>query len=179
MTKNKLLITVICLLFTIVLGVFLAWPQYQDLKSLQKKNIEKKTELQYKEEYFLNLKEISEELKQYPDSLSKIDSFLPSYLSLPNLFNFLQKMSSEYGLILKTIGQLTTSSLKEREKVQQHSLDLSLSGSYSSFKNFLSGLEKSARLAEVEFIYFSTPKEKLLTKETPFTFNIKIKFYSY
>lgn len=171
---NKPLTIAICLFLTLAIGVVLLWPKYQDFKSLQEKTFQKRTELQYKEEYFSNLKELSEELKKYSESLSKIDSILPSAPSLPALFDFLGKNSAQSGLILTSIGQVSSQPLEQRPDIKVHSLNLSLFGSYSSFKNFLSALEKSARFIETEAISLSA-----LEKKPTFKFDLKIKFYSY
>lgn len=162
------------LLALLILGVF-AWPKYQELKSIQEKIGAKETELQYLEEYFKNLKTLSEELKKHSDNLSKIDSFLPSDPSLPSLLEFLQKTGSEHGLILKKIGQATSSSSKTQERIKEYQIQLSLSGSYSSLKSYLAALEKTSRLIEVDSISFFSPREG----EELFTFDLMIKFHSY
>lgn len=172
---NRPIAIAICLFITLVLVIVLVFPKYQDFKFLQKEISQKETELQYNKEYFLNLSNLSEELKKYSDNLSKIDFALPSGPSIPILFDFLQKTSSQNGLILKRIGEVTTIPFKEKITVKEYQLALSLSGSYSSFKSFLSSLEKSARLIEVESISFASPK----SKEEPFSFSLKIKFHSY
>jgi len=164
--------TIIFFSFSLLLIFVLILPTYQDLTSLRKKISEKEAELEIQEKYFQELQKISEELKNYEIPLSKIDSALPLKPSLPELLNFIQKASSQSGLSLKEIGQASTFSV-EKEKIKETKLDLVLVGSYSDFKNFLSVLEKSARIIEVENISFSTPKEG------SFNFILTIKVYSY
>jgi len=185
---NKPIAIAICLYLTLVLGVGLLWPKYQDWKDFQKKIEEKRIELQYKEEYFSELNKASDTLKEYSQALLKIDSSLPADPDLPSLFDFLQKASSQNGLILKGISPISTTFFEDyyppptlptfggalSSKIQETHLSLSLVGSYFAFKNFLLTLEKSARLIEVESIDFSSPK-----KGEIFTFNLKIKVYSY
>ncbi|MDI6591445.1 MAG: type 4a pilus biogenesis protein PilO [Patescibacteria group bacterium] len=158
---------------SLILVVVLILPQYQNLKSVQEEINQKRAEIKYSQEHFLKLNELSGELGKYSTQLSKIDSALPLSPSLPSLFGFLQKTSSESGLILKRFGEVTSESLPEREKIKEHSLPLALSGSYSSFKSFLSSLEKTARLIEIESLSFSS------LEGPPFNFNLKIKFHSY
>jgi len=164
----------ISLLGVFIIGFFLIFPQYQNLKETNLKIQEKRTELQYKEEYFSNLKKISEELKNYELELSKIDSALPSDPSLPSLFNFLEKASSQNGLILKYVGSFSVTPSEKKPEIKEIDLNITVAGSYPAFKNFLSTLEKIARFVEVENVAFSFPKE-----EEPFSFNLKIKAYSY
>lgn len=170
----KLLITIICFLISLVLGIGLIWPEYQDFKNIQKSIDQKKLEIQYKEKYFSELQKISEELKNYNESLSKIDSALPVSPGFPNLFEFLQKSSSQNGLILKNITIGSSTPLEKFSDIKETNLVLSVSGSYSAFKNFLETLRKTARLIEIESIEFSSPAEKEI-----FSFNLNIKVYSY
>jgi len=167
---------VIFLLASLIVGVFLLFPKTQDLRAIRLEIGERNAELQSKEKHFSNLQETSKELEEYQSELSKIDSALPSDLSsLPSLFNFLQKASSQNGLILKNVGAFSVTVSEERPEIKEITLNFGVSGSYPSFKNFLSTLEKSARLIEVENISFSVPQEK----ETSFPFDLKIKVHSY
>ena len=166
------IIIAISFYLTLALVILLILPKYQDLK-LAKKDIEEKSgKIEYQKERFLNIKKASEELDKYSESLAKIDSALPAELSSPDLFNFLQKISAQNGLILKDVS-LGTSSQK-LPKIKETHLNFTVFGFYSSFKNFLSSLEKSARLIEIEDIHFVAP-----LKEAPISFELKIKVYSY
>lgn len=170
--RNYSYLILICLFSSVLLFFLLIWPKYQSLSSLNKEISQKTSEFQSQEKYFQDLQKTSEELKKYQDSLSKIDSALPSDPSLPELFNFLQNFSSQSGLSLKKISP---SSISPKEELKESRVDLTLSGDYPSFKNFLSVLEKSARMIELEKIFFSSPQ-----KETEsFDFNLTIKVYSY
>lgn len=168
------IIITICFLLVLILGIGLLLPRYQDLKGIQKTVEEKKAEVQYKEKYFAEIGEIKTELEKYETELSKIDSALPQNSSLPSIFNFLQEASSQSGLVLKGISPFTVFSVGKDSNLKETKFNLQLSGDYSSFKNFLSTLEKSARMIEVENISFSLPIEGEL-----FTFNIRVKIYSY
>ena len=172
---NRAIIIAISLIITLVLGATLIRPKYQELNFLKLEIVQKQVELQKTKDYFANLYNISEELKKYQEPLSKIDSVLPPDVSLPSLLDYLEKIGSQNNLALKEIGSVATSISKERPAIQEHFLNLSLSGYYPSFKNFLSTLEKSARLIEIESISFSSPKER----ENPFPFELGIKVYSY
>ncbi len=169
----KILTISICIFFILGLGVGLIWPKYQDFKSLELEVSQKKSELKSKKEYLASLESAFQELEKHKDNLSKIESALPSDQSLPSLFDFLQRTSAQSGLILVDIGPVTVSSPKGTT-LKESGFNLSLSGSYSSLKNFLPVLEKSARLIEVEKISFSSAKG-----EEPFSFNLLIKIHSY
>lgn len=171
---NRPITIAICLFIILALGIGVIWPRYQTLKSTQLKIEEKSFELQNRKDYYGELARISGELKKYSGELSKIDSALPSSLSLPSLFNFLQKAASGSGLVFKKVGQLSLIPPEENQRIKEYRVDISLSGSYLSFEKFLLELEKSARIIEVEKIAFSYEG-----KDLPFTFDLTIKFHSY
>jgi len=168
---NRSTIIIICFLLTIVLGAFLLYPKYQDFVVVKKQVEAKENQLQSKQEYLSNLSQNSEQLKEYQEKLLVIDTALPSLLSLPSLFDLLQKTASQNGLIIKNMD---SSSVTNPEGIQEVSVDLKAVGLYSGFKSFISVLEKSARMIEIESFSFSTPEEGEI-----FDFILTIKAYSY
>jgi len=170
--KNYPFYITIFFLLSFFLIIFLIFPKYQNLNSLKKEIFEKEDELSSQEKYFETLQKTSEELKKYAPSLSKVDAALPKNPSLPELLNFIQKTSAQSGLSLKGISPAATSPLKGG-KIKETRMNFVLVGNYPDFKNFLSILEKSARLIDIENFSFSSPKEG------PFNFNLTIKVYSY
>jgi Tfp pilus assembly protein PilO len=161
----------------------LVYPQYQKL--IFKKEIISKKEQEFKlyDDYVKNLKENSQKLEQYQKELSKIDQALPTAPYLPEILSYLTLNSGANGLLVKKFSFSITEPKKETEKLpsktpslplfKEIKILLSLTGSYEGLKNFLSSLEKSARLFEVEKISLS------LTKEGLFVFDLAIKIYSY
>lgn len=176
MMSRLLPIISISLLVLLILGVvFLWWPKYQNFSDLKAELEKKERELEKKREYFTNLEALSKRLEGYPEELAKIDSALSVDPSIPALFNFIQKVSSENGLILESLslGKIS-SSQEEQVEIQKISLSASVTGSYSAFKNFLSTVYKNARLIEVESIKFPS-----LEGEDLFTFDFSLETYSY
>jgi len=172
---------IIGLILLVALGIAVVFSKYQNLNLLQLKVKEKEAEFQSGKEYFSNLDDISEKLKEYEENLSKINSALAAEPGLPALFNFLQTAASQNGLVLRKIAPTLPSPLKEElvkegwsPEIRETGINLIVTGSYSSFKNFLSILEKTARMVEVESISFS-----VLEEAGPIDFNLRIKVYSY
>ncbi len=164
-------IIIICFLSTILLGAFLLYPKYQNFVVFEKQIKTKENELQSKQEYLSNLSENSEQLKKYQEKLLVIDNALPSTFSLPSLFDLLQKIASQNGLIVK---DMNSSYVTNPERIQEVRVNLKVVGLYSSFKSFMSVLEKSARMIEIESFSFSTPQEGEI-----FDFILTMKTYSY
>jgi Tfp pilus assembly protein PilO len=175
---KKTFIITISLALAILFGLGLVWPKYQAFSNLQAEIEARNKELESKRDYFSQVEKISQDLKIYEAQLAKISSALPPDPSLPALFNFLQKSASQSGLILEKISLGGIVAQKKDEKpgvIKEIMVNMELSGSYESFKNFLSAMEKSARLIEVESISFSSPEEP----GDPFSFELSIKTQSY
>lgn len=194
-------ITIIIASFFIasVLGVLVLSPKYHDLEDIQFRLEEKKIELQSKEKYFSRLREISSELENYQDSILKINSAIPQNPFLPSLYDFIQNKISESGLVLeeinlevigkktlneekkeiseiKNLWQVPVKEIKPDDKrIKEILINLSIFGNYSNFKNFLSKLEKTARLIEIKSINLFSPKEQ----GKPFEFKLIIITHSY
>lgn len=169
--------TLIAIFIFIILAAGVAlfgWPKYQEVQLASSEVKIKKLEAQDKEKYFSDLNSISNKLDGYSLELAKIDAALPSEPDIPALFNFLQKESSQSGLILKNLTWGGVASFEQSAGIQKITFSLSLAGSYSSFKNFLANLRNNARLFEVESISLTPP-----AKGDVFSFDLKIRTHSY
>lgn len=167
---------IINFLLSFSLFFLVIFPKAQTFFDWNNEILEKDSELRYQEENFQELREISEKLKTYENSLSKIDSALPRAASVPLFLDFIQKASAQSGLSLKTISpSLNASAEKEGGGgvIKEMRVNLTVSGSYSDFMGFLSFLENSARLIEVENISFAS------SEKSPLSFNLTIKTHSY
>ena len=183
MMKLRSKITIVGFLVTLILGIWVLFPKCQKLLILQKKIKSYESEIQLRKESKERLSQLSQKLESeaYHISLQKIDSALPSELSLPSLFNFLQEKAKENGLSLEKVGDVITRSFGKKSNIKAHSFNIVLSGKYSALKNFLPVLERSARLIEVEHISFSSPSQKksLSGGEGIFSFNLRLRIHSY
>ena len=162
----------ISFLLSFILVFTLILPKYQSLTQLKKEISEMKVTFETQEKYFSELEKISNQLKDYQENLAKIDSALPKDSEIPPFLNFIQKTASQSGLSLKGIKLVSTSSQKAGFK--ENKIGFVLGGNYPALENFLSVLEKSARLIEVEQISFSLTEEG-----SPADFNLTVKVYSY
>lgn len=174
---NKIIIIAGGLMIALVLAMVLVWPQYQKLQVLNSDIKNKRAELQSQETYFSQVREISAKLQEYPDALSKISNALPKDPSLASLASFLQTNSTQTGLVLKKIVLGATAVPGENEgSLPETQLVVQVSGSYDSFKDFLSSIEDSARMIEVRSISVEIPSQE--SEEAP-TFTLSLKTVSY
>ncbi len=174
---NKIIIIGAGLVMALIIAVLLVWPQYQKLQVLNSDIENKGGELRAQEAYFFRIKEISAQLQEYSDALSKISSALPKDPSLASMASFLQTNSAQTGLILRRIVLGDTAALSENKgPLAEMQFVIQVSGSYESFKDFLGLIENSARMIEVKSISVEIPLEKSEGSPT-FTLNLKTTSY--
>ncbi|MDD3399744.1 MAG: type 4a pilus biogenesis protein PilO [Candidatus Pacebacteria bacterium] len=183
---SKIYLAIAFIAAALLIGGVLLWPKYQSLNILNEGIKVKELELQSKTDYFDHIRGVSEQLEEYQDPLSKINSALPNDALLPSTFNFLQNAASQAGLILEEVavgsvgvfGQTQASPTKPAEgQIKTVSLNLSLVGSYVSLKSFVSEIENSARIIEIRKIAFSSPEED--EEEDAFTFSVDVVTHNY
>jgi Tfp pilus assembly protein PilO len=96
-------------------------------------------------------------------------------MSMPFMYGFFKKKASESGLVLKDESFASEKESNYGSGLKEQRFNLEVFGSYLAFKNFLSALEKSARIIEVESVSFSSPKEG----ESILPFSLSVKFHSF
>jgi Tfp pilus assembly protein PilO len=187
---SRLATIIICLIISVILGFFLLWPQYQKFSNARWSVKEKEDERKNQEGYFTHIESTSKELEGYQEQISKILSAIPFGSDVPEILNFLYNASNENGMNLEKINSFSagqpqktssTSSGKEEpvaSRTEEIIIDFNVSGGYTDLKNFISTLERNARIIEIESISLrrNTAKQEATTS---FLFNLKIKAYYY
>jgi Tfp pilus assembly protein PilO len=171
--RNYSLYILVAAALSLLLIFTLVFPRYRALDYLKKEILGKEAELHSQEEHLQHLLEVSKGIQEREESISKIDSAIPKEASLPELLNFFQKTASQSGLILEEVSPIEASSGEEKD-IKTTRVNITLKGYYFDFKNFLLIVEKSARLIEIENIYFSSDKLEEL-----FTFKLSARVHSY
>ncbi len=183
--KNPIILTSVVLLIIFLLAFFILMPKYERLNQRTAQLEQDEHDLAILEDYFTNLAETKRKLEKFETELSLIDSALPDSNDMPSVFNFIQTTTEKNGLMLSSVSlsssgskTRTTTATTETEtsKVKNNPFSVSVSGSYSAFKNFLSDIEKSARFIGIESISFSSG---LYKTGGMLSFNLQMKVYSY
>ncbi len=172
--QNKTITIIILLVIggSLAMGLFL--PKFQKYQS-ESLNVEmKETELEYQKNYASRLKEIDSQMESYEEPFSKIDSSLSDYFSIPAFFSNIQRMAAQSGLVIKSLSESSVEVKKESEDLKKRMFSISASGGYKEFKNFVSSIEKSAKIMEIESFGFSG-----LDEEESSDFNITISTHTY
>ncbi|OGZ63770.1 MAG: hypothetical protein A3A98_00565 [Candidatus Staskawiczbacteria bacterium RIFCSPLOWO2_01_FULL_40_39] len=160
MEINKPVSTVIIFIITLVLIFLFVWPKYQESIVLQKKLAEKQAEYNNKAMYYVKILDAMNEINSRKEVIGKISSALPSDVAFAPLVYFLQKKSSEAGLIIKSIKFSEVSKKNPNQTLDGSGIkvikfNMNILGNYQGLKNFLLLLERSARLFEVDSISFN------------------------
>jgi len=181
---NKSFAIPILFFIALLIVVYLVIPVFSDFSN-QKEELEmREKEALAIENYYKDIHDSFNKLKEHQESLEKISSALPDDPFLPSLFNYLQKTSVENGVFLRGVN-LATAPRKtveeEKEaagKVQEEYIGIELIGFYDGFENFLKSIEKSSRLIEIEEVRITGEEEGVLAGGLS-TLNLLLKVYSY
>ena len=175
MTNKDYIILPSLILAVILLAVYI-WPKYQDLQAVRLVFQQKEEELQNKKDYYEEIKKTLQELQAHQEALARVNSALPDELSPPSLFDYFQKTASGTGLSLKEIFLGEAAFSDKGPGIKEINVSIDLSGRYHpDLKRFLSNIENSARLLQIERVSFSSPKEP----EEMFSFQINLKTHGY
>jgi|SRR3989344_923190 len=204
MEINKPIVALISLVIALIVLFLFVAPKFRESSDLQAKLLTKQSEYSGKSMYYEKLSDIFLDIDKRKDVLQKVDDALPSNVSFSSLTYFLQKTASESGLIIKSItfleipasGYSQSSPTSQDQSLSSNSINnqvkditftIEISGNYQGLKNFLSSLEKSSRLFEMDTISFSTASAEQSTQGQPklenqsqtYGFNLTVKTHSY
>jgi Tfp pilus assembly protein PilO len=165
----------IVVLVTTAFWYFLVLPQNGELADVKQKIEEKNAEMKNRQDYYDNLEKAVAELDQYAGTLKKVETAFPDNQDAAPLLSFLQSAAMQSGLILKSanysgktmvgvanlagIGVQEPAGSKETT-LQTYDVLIELTGSYPNFKDFLSRVEHSSRLIDLNLVSVSSTKDK-------------------
>ncbi len=174
-------ITIAIIIFIIILLMyFFVVPKYYEFRDIQVKLATAEAEYNGKFAYYSEISKIFRELENRKEVLDKIVSAIPPKPQLADLIYFFQQKGTESGLIVKNILLTKISPVTSESNIKEIVFSLDLLGNYQSLKNFLSLIEGSSRLFEVDSIYFGSQSQlsQPLAQES-YSFRLEIKTHSY
>lgn len=138
-------------------GMFMAWPSYQELSALRQQVREKEVRVDLEENILLRVRELHKDLGQYQRELQKVDATLPEDPELALLYDSLLSFASSSGVLVESVSSAVEPPDEEtRSRLTVISLDLTLSGSYEGLKQFLSRVKESGRVLNVTAVSAGT-----------------------
>jgi Tfp pilus assembly protein PilO len=150
--KNSLYIfSIIFVAGAVIAGFFLVLPRYRDFVTANAEIEMIEERIRERDNYLQDLKTIDKKLNDYQNELKLIDAALYSDPWLPHLYNYFIDLSIKRGIILNDIkGNVLAK--ETGSNFRRISLSIEGSGDYSSFKNFLTSIENSSRIFDVNNI---------------------------
>ena len=194
MFSKKNIITIICFLVALGIIIFPMALIWQSVKSLKKEVGEKKAALAIVEDLVVSTNQIKK-WGTIEKEAAKIFLAVPEQKDIPGLLVQFEALASANGLVLESVnfGQINEAAKrgalgvnwdaseetgqKPKGPFQELKIDLSLSGAYIAFKNFLGALENNIRAVNVSSIDFSGQRALEEASSDFFEFHLKVVVY--
>ncbi len=190
--KTSFSISLLILIDVIVIGVLvflLILPSYKNMEDINEKIISSREALEEKQETSSSLKKMREEYQQVEDDVEKINMVLPQGKEISSLLVQLEAMALDAGLFCESVNPISTGEesgsateavgeeeTKEITFYKPLSVSVELSGSYKSFKKYLSDIEKNIRIIDITSITISKADSKE-GEENLLDFDLELKTY--
>jgi len=183
--KYTKLIVVFVLVILVVGGYFLWLPKYQEFKTNNSDLNAEGEKIKKKKEYLYELEGHLNNLGEYEENLSKINSAIPFEYSPASLYSFIQKAGADSGLMVsqaefsKTGSQSSSNKEDISSDLKMNSIDItvSLKGDYLSFKKFISIIFRTSRLIETKNISFESSSEDGAINSFNFQLELSCNYY--
>ncbi len=185
MVRNVVLnyiIPLVCVVSAVLVGLLYVYPKYKALPELNAQ-IEGKTALASSlDAKLLNLKNIIDFKEVITENSALVDDVLPSEAKVPQLLTQIDTMAKESGLEVTRLsysyqGDTGTTTGGEKAVVSDVSqkyitINLSVEGTYSQIQAFMSLLETSARLVQVDDFRYSVSSKTDSASKLTVTVNL-------
>jgi len=159
---------------------FFSDPTYQEIKRLgvEKKSYEDALENSKRLQVLRD--QLLEKYNSFPASeLERLERMLPNNVDNVRLVLEVDRIAARYGMSIKNIRTGTGSERsqertligREDKPYDTFSLEFSIDGPYSNFVSFVSDLEKSLRIVDIENITFSSSDDRVSS------YTVRIKTY--
>ncbi len=193
MTK-KFIISIGSILAIILVGSFVIWPLSLSLfESINQVNKEE-GRLRDLQDLIAKTEELTQEYQIMSSEINKFFLALPDEKEIPYLLVQFEDLAIRSGLLFESVdfGQqegkrkIAVGLAKEQNEVQSSlqaqsfnsiPVSISVSGSYQAFKDYLKGLEKSARMMNVSSINFAQSDAGSGLASEMFRYNLLVNVY--
>lgn len=156
--NKKLIIIISLLVITSGIIVILIVPIGLSIINIKTEISQKELELAAIEDFIIKADQIKKQGRNIEKELTEVFSALPKEKDVPDLLVYFESLSIANGLILESInlGQIdeeTKNETKQKSKslLKSRQVNLTVSGTYTAFKNYLRSLEHNIRSMNVSF----------------------------
>ena len=151
MKHSLYIFSIIFIAGAVITSIFLVLPKYRDFVTANAEIEIIEERIQGRNEYLQRLRETDERLNSYQHELRLIDAALYNDPWLPHLYNYFIDLSIKRGIVLNDIKGSASERVTD-SNFRRISLSIEGSGDYDSFKDFLTSIENSSRIFDVNNI---------------------------
>ncbi len=184
-TKRNISLVIVFILVGAALGVFFGmdWPAFKSIGELNGKISQEKTQYEEQYEAVQIAKSIINQYKSLSGVNQTISLSVPREAEIQNVLAQINNISIQAGLTTQSVNFENMTVIQPKKDVlvknnQITRIDVSLLGSYESFKTWLSAIEGNIRLMDVQKISFSGISGSEITKnQGVFNFKVSLNVY--
>ncbi|GEM_PF-5474954 len=150
--KNQSLIGALLISAAGFLSFFFVLQTYDNLNQLRTAVAERRTLLESRTKIIDDVLKLKQDYDAKKAEIDKISSIIPSRKQLPELVSAFESMASTNGLALNSLNIAENENSSEEDAgnpFKTMNIQNKLNGSYESFRNFLSSVESSRRLIDI------------------------------
>ncbi len=153
----KLLITIIFIVSSLVGGLYVVYPQYENYQRQLKEKEVLQEELENVMVYVAELKAIEKKIEENKDYFEKIKKAFPEDHDAPSLFLYLEGLMEENNLTPESsFGDFSVQEYRydetEHSRIKETVFSLNLAGNYRDMKNFFRETERLMRIITINNI---------------------------
>lgn len=173
-----------------------ALPAWTQVAELRKEAALKKKSIDLERQVIEKLNSVNQVLDSQKSNVERLEQAIPSFEFKPEMISIMENLASQNGLNLFRVDVESASDdtsartpssralvLSNKEMTKVLDVEVSASGNYGAFKNWLGAVEKSLRLLDITEISFTVSQNKTAEGEiTPdvdpvIDYSVSIKTY--
>lgn len=164
--KDKNLVGVIIISIAIFMCFYFVLPSYDKIQLFKAAVESRQSLLDSRSQTMNNLEKLKTYYDENKEHIDKISIIIPSKKHVPELISALESLSLSTGLALTNLDITEGANSDENPSIKNLLVSTKMAGSYDSYKNFLTSIETSQRLVDVESSKVNLDKDSLVIELT-------------
>jgi Tfp pilus assembly protein PilO len=134
-----------------ILFFVLVLPTYNSVSARRTALADREESLAQQQQELDSFNKLKDEATKRSDQIKQFSAIVPATKSPAEIVSMLEVIAKESGLQLSTLA-MGSSTVQEKSPYASQAIDLGLSGSYTSFRTFVGGIEKNLRIMDIDAI---------------------------
>lgn len=148
--KDKNLLGAIVIAIAAFLVFYFVLPNYNETKVFRMAVAERESLLQSRKKVMEDLDNLKKEYLKNKEEIDKISIVVPSEKHIPELVSTIENIARTTGLALTTFNISDNSNKETDKEVKSLNINAKLIGSYDAYRGFVTAIETSQRLIDIE-----------------------------